>query len=84
MSKDDHDGLRRAAEARIAAKPAAAPAAVDAADMPRLLHELQVHQIELQMQNEELRAARAEAEAALLRYVVLYDFAPVSYFGFDA
>ncbi len=81
---DDPDELRRAAEAQIEAKPTAARPAVEAEDMPRLLHELQVHQIELQMQNEELRAARAEAEAALMRYVVLYDFAPVGYFSFDA
>jgi two-component system CheB/CheR fusion protein len=45
----------------------------------RLVHELQVHQVELQLQNEELQKARAEAEAALKQYSDLYDFAPVGY-----
>ena len=52
-------------------------------DDPRLLHELQVHQIELEMQNEELLQARDEAEAALGKYTDLYDFAPVGYFTLD-
>ena len=43
------------------------------------MHELQVHQIELEMQNEELRQSRAEVEAGLERYTELYDFAPVGY-----
>ena len=46
----------------------------------RLLHELQVHQIELEMQNDELRSARTETEAAVARYTDLYDFAPAGYF----
>jgi PAS domain S-box-containing protein len=50
------------------------------ADAQRLVHELQVHQIELEMQNEELREARAEIEAGLERYTNLYEFAPVGYF----
>jgi two-component system cell cycle sensor histidine kinase/response regulator CckA len=41
---------------------------------------LQVHQIELELQNEELRRSRSEMESALTRYTDLYDFAPVSYF----
>jgi diguanylate cyclase (GGDEF)-like protein/PAS domain S-box-containing protein len=46
----------------------------------RLVHELQVHQIELEMQNEALQEARTGAEQALLRYAELFDFAPVAYF----
>ena len=71
--------LRRRAQARLraaAAKGAPAPAGADAR---RILHELRVHQIELEMQNEELRQSRAEVEAGLERYTDLYDFAPVGY-----
>lgn len=49
----------------------------------RLLHELQVHQIELELQNAELIQARDEMESALEKYTDLYDFAPVSYFTLD-
>ena len=47
--------------------------------MQRLVQELQVHQVELEMQNDELRQSRAEVEAGLERYTDLYDFAPVGY-----
>jgi PAS domain-containing protein len=48
-----------------------------------LLHELQVHQVELDLQEEELRRSRAELEATLIRQVQLYDFAPVGCFTVD-
>ena len=46
-----------------------------------LLHELQVHQVELDLQDEELRRSRLELEHALARYMQLYDFSPVAYFS---
>src|SRR5659263_78362 len=52
-------------------------------DVKRLLHELQVHQIELEMQNEELRQANEVAESALRKFTLLYDFAPMGYFTLD-
>ncbi|MRR39503.1 PAS domain S-box protein [bacterium] len=70
--------LRRRAEERLRAKKAEA-AAPTKDDALRLLHELQVHQIELELQNEELRGSQAEVEAGLERYTELYDFAPVGY-----
>ena len=76
--------LRRCAEARLRTKTAGKNIPRTDADLRRLLHELQVHQIELEMQNEELRQAREELEASRNKYAELYDFAPVGYFTFDA
>ena len=45
-----------------------------------MIHELEVHQIELEMQKEELILAKEEAEMAVKKYAELYDFAPLGYF----
>ncbi len=71
--------LRRKAKAKLKAKGKSAPA-VGAVETQRLVEELQIHQEELEMQNEELTQLRAEVEAALHQYTELYDFAPVGYF----
>lgn len=52
-------------------------------DAQALVHELQVHQIELEMQNEELKRAKLETEEALAKYSDIYDFAPIGLFSLD-
>ena len=75
--------LRKRAEERLRGRPT--KERVEATDeVRRLIHELQVHQIELEIQNEDLRRARDELEASVTRYSELYDFAPVSYVTLDA
>jgi PAS domain S-box-containing protein len=77
--------VRRRAEAHLRGqKKLKAGVAKTGADFRRLLHELEVHQIELEMQNAELRRARDEREASLENYTDLYDFAPVGYFTLTA
>lgn len=74
--------LRQRAEARLRerAEPKGAPRRWRG-DTGKLVHELQVHQIELEMQNEEILRSQAQLEASLERYSELYDFAPVGYFS---
>jgi len=75
--------LRRRVEARLRGEHAHPALPRTEADTKRLLHELQVHQIELEMQNTELQEARDKMEILLETYTDLYDFAPVGYFSVD-
>src|SRR5665648_655238 len=52
-------------------------------DVQSIVHELQVHQIELEIQNEELRRTKKELEDAHNRYCDLHDFVPPDYFTLD-
>ena len=55
-----------------------------ASDALKLLHELQVHQVELDLQHEHMEESRRELEQSAHRYAELYDFAPVAYFTVDS
>jgi PAS domain S-box-containing protein len=79
----DAGELRHRAEARLRAQRRSTAPPRTNADTQRLLHELQVHQVELEMQNAELQEARDQREALLEKYTDLYDFAPVGYFSID-
>jgi signal transduction histidine kinase/CheY-like chemotaxis protein len=75
--------LRRVAEARLREQHREPPQPPTEGETRRLLHELQVHQIQLEMQNEEVQRARNEMEAGFEKYSDLYDFAPVGYLTLD-
>ncbi len=78
--------LRRRAEDRLKerlSRPEVADHATEK-ETQRLVHELQVHQIELELQNEELQRSRAESEATARAYSDLYDFAPTGYLTVDS
>jgi PAS domain S-box-containing protein len=72
------DDIRRRAEA-IVAKISKNPTTLPLEAGQQTLHDLHVHQIELEMQNEELRRIQVELEASRARYFDLYDLAPVGY-----
>jgi len=80
---DDDQSLRLKAEEKLKRQSKRPVTRVLESDTKKLLHELQVHQIELEMQNEELRQANETAEEALRKYTMLYDFAPMGYFTLE-
>ncbi len=74
--------LYQRAEAALGQRVSQSPeqfAALSPAQAQRTLHDLQVHQVELEMQNEELRRKQVELDESLARYVNFYDLAPVGY-----
>lgn len=88
MDKEEFDFtnarmLRLKAEEQLIGKQQTSDELREEMDVKKLVHELQVHQIELEMQNEELQRAYQTAETALKKYTMMYDFAPTGYFTLD-
>ncbi len=83
--KKKWDGIERRKSLRATAEALAANFAPgpNAQPVETLLHELMIHKIELEMQNDELRRTHAALEDALDRYRDLYKFAPVGYLTID-
>jgi two-component system, cell cycle sensor histidine kinase and response regulator CckA len=77
------EDMRRRAEERLKSRTAKS-AKLSPEKAQAMLQELQVHQIELEIQNEQLRQTQAELEAAVTKYADFYDFAPVAYLTLDA
>ena len=76
------EGLSRRAEAALSQRAGPSPeafAALSPEATQQLVHDLQVHQIELEMQNEELRRTHAALESSRSHYFDFYDLAPVGY-----
>lgn len=85
LSEQDQDplsDLRRRAEQRLD-KAGVELTQLSAEEMMNLVHELQVHQIELELQNEELRRSEQKVQLLNQRFVDLYDFAPFGYLVID-
>jgi PAS domain S-box-containing protein len=80
----NNEDLRRRAEGITEPDPAPTSEPLSAEQARQVLHELRVHQVELEMQNEELRRAQAELEESRARYFDLYNLAPAGYLTLSA
>lgn len=81
-SRSEKNPLRKTAEKIVSGKKKSAEK-IFSGDLKRLIHELQVHKVELEIQNEELRKAQSEIERSRSRYADLYDFGPAGHYIFD-
>jgi two-component system cell cycle sensor histidine kinase/response regulator CckA len=84
-SRDELSDLRKRAETALQEKSSVHPdvSTLPTSELQKLVHELEVHQIELEMQNEEMLRTQRELGESLNRYQDLYDFAPVAYVTLD-
>jgi signal transduction histidine kinase len=78
-----HKELRHIAEERMRNHPLELSLPQSPEATQQIIHELGVHQIEIEIQNEELRESRNEIETALEKYEDLYESAPIGYFTLD-
>ncbi len=78
-SKSDAVRLRQRAEKLLNKKASKTNLKLSEEEMVKLIYELEVHQVELELQNEELRQAQTTATRYAERYLELYDFAPIGY-----
>jgi len=78
--KESSSKLRAEAESKVT-RSAGKSAVLKKIDTDKLVHELQIHQVELEMQNEELRRTQEQLQASKEQYFELYDMAPVGYFS---
>jgi PAS domain S-box-containing protein len=85
QDQDSGNDLRHKAEERLSGCESGSGTSekIEIGDPLALVQELQVHQVELEMQNEELKRAKLETEDALAKYSKLYDFAPLGLFTLD-
>jgi PAS domain-containing protein len=79
IRSDQANNLRRRAEHKARADGDRTPDILPPEEARQLLHELRVYQIELEIQNRELRRTQVELEASRTRYFDLYELAPVGY-----
>ena len=79
MAKDKI--LRQKAEEMMSFRTARSSGQLSESQTLRLIHELEVHQIELELQNEELNQAKASERSISEKYITLFDFAPTAYFN---
>ena len=80
VPQSNKDILRQKAEEILKNKPQIVDILSLEGETLKLIHELDVHQIELEMQNEELKLVKEQMEIAAEKYIDLYDFAPSGYF----
>ena len=79
-NKPEAESMRPKAIELLKFKLLASNSQLNKSDVTILIHELEVHQIELEMQNAELMRARSIAQDVSLKYTELYDFSPAGYF----